>query len=118
MNDGQKGVGAAHSYRPQGPGLTGEALSELCHINATYLRQIEAGRKSPSMEVLLTLCRALRVSPNFLLAEDLPAGAEDDVELLIQLYHRATPAQIRVIAAMVRSALDLLETENEQALAP
>lgn len=64
-------------------GLTGEALSELCHINATYLRQIEAGRKSPSMEVLLTLCRALRVSPNFLLADALTAGEEDDVELLI-----------------------------------
>ena len=24
-------------------GLTSEKLSELCHINATYLRQIEAG---------------------------------------------------------------------------
>lgn len=114
----KKALGRRIQIARRDRGLTGEALSELCHINATYLRQIEAGRKSPSMEVLLTLCRALRVSPNFLLADDLPAGAEDDVEVLIQLYHKATPAQIRVIAAMVRSALDLLETENEQAPAP
>ena len=46
-------------------GLTSEKLSELCHINATYLRQIEAGKKSPSLEAgsytHLTLPTILRV---------------------------------------------------------
>lgn len=34
-------------------GLTSERLSEICNINATYLRQIESGAKTPS----LSMCR-------------------------------------------------------------
>ena len=30
-------------------GWTGERLAETCSINATYLRQIEAGTKVPSL---------------------------------------------------------------------
>lgn len=30
-------------------GLTSDRLSELCNINATYLRQIESGVKIPSV---------------------------------------------------------------------
>ena len=37
-------------------GLTSEKLSELCHINATYLRQIEAGKKSPSFLFQMHAC--------------------------------------------------------------
>ena len=34
-------------------GWTSECLSEACNINATYLRQIESGAKTPS----LSMCR-------------------------------------------------------------
>ena len=44
-------------------GLTAERLSELCSINATYLRQIEGGAKIPSLPVFIDLCNALEVSP-------------------------------------------------------
>ena len=37
-------------------GLTSEKLSELCNINATYLRQIEGGTKIPSLPVFVSLC--------------------------------------------------------------
>ena len=74
-------------------GLTSEKLSELCHINATYLRQIEAGKKSPSLEVLLTLCREMGVSPNYLLASELTPAEEDGVELLLQLYRKQRPVR-------------------------
>ena len=33
--------------------LTAEKLSELCNINATYLRQIEGGSKMPSLPVTI-----------------------------------------------------------------
>ena len=32
-------------------GLTADWLSEMCNINATYLRQIEGGVKMPSLPV-------------------------------------------------------------------
>ena len=39
-------------------GWTSERLAEACSINATYLRQIEAGTKIPSLPVFVSLCEA------------------------------------------------------------
>ena len=55
-------------------GWTSERLSEICNINATYLRQIESGAKTPSLQVFVELCEALKVSPTYLLADSLPQG--------------------------------------------
>lgn len=41
-------------------GMTSERLSDACHINATYLRQIEGGTKTPSLPVFVSLCEALK----------------------------------------------------------
>lgn len=51
-------------------GLTAEKLAEACNINSTYLRQIEGGKKLPSLPVFATLCRELRVSPNYKTGSD------------------------------------------------
>ena len=56
-------------------GMTGERLAEACNVNATYLRQIESGIKTPSLPMFVALCRELKVSPNYLLP-DLVAGTE------------------------------------------
>ena len=63
-------------------GWTSERLSEACNINATYLRQIEAGTKVPSLQVFVLLCEALRVSPTYLLAEVLPSMEFSDMDVL------------------------------------
>ena len=44
-------------------GITSEKLAEACELNATYIRQIEAGMKMPSLPVFATLCKELSVSP-------------------------------------------------------
>ena len=51
--------------------LTAEQLSELCNINATYLRQIEGGVKIPSLPVFIDICKFLKISPDYLLQEEL-----------------------------------------------
>ena len=38
-------------------GLTAEKLAEACNINSTYLRQIEGGKKLPSLPVFATLSK-------------------------------------------------------------
>ena len=43
-------------------GLTADALSEQCHIDATYLRQIEGGSKTPSLPVFCNAMRILNLS--------------------------------------------------------
>lgn len=63
----------------------------------------------PSLPVFSTICEELKVSPNYLLP-DLAAGADaDDMETVIQLWKNATPAQIRMLTAMLKSALESQE---------
>ena len=87
-------------------GLTSERLAEACGINATYLRQIESGAKVPSLQVFVLLCQALRVSPTYLLADALPDLGLQDMDALLELFRTATPKQLTMITAMIRSALE------------
>ena len=68
-------------------GWTSERLSEICNINATYLRQIESGAKTPSLQVFVELCEALKVSPTYLLADSLPGAESQDLDALLTLCH-------------------------------
>ena len=74
-------------------GLTSEKLSELCNINATYLRQIEGGTKTPSLPVFVTICQQLQVSPHYLLSDDLAQVNGSDTEHLLQRLYAASPEQ-------------------------
>ena len=89
-------------------GLTGEQLAEICHINATYLHQLEAGRKTPSLPVFISLCDALKVSPTYLLFDVLIENELSDFGVLSELWENATPRQIEIMTAMIRSGLEHL----------
>lgn len=90
-------------------GITSEKLSELCNLNATYIRQIEAGTKIPSLPVFVLLCKNLKVSPSYLLSETLEDCEIQEMDTLIELWQNATPSQIKLISAMVKSALESFE---------
>ena len=96
-------------------GLTSERLSELCNIGATYLRQIESGAKMPSLPIFITICRELKVSPAYLLAELLPDVDDYGMEELNELCRKATPRQLKMILSIIHGVLDNLneETINE-----
>ena len=80
-------------------GLTAEKLAEACNINSTYLRQIEGGKKLQSLPVFATLCRELRVSPNYILP-DLVEGTEAEKIQKIFSESDPTPSQIEMLAEM------------------
>ena len=90
-------------------GITSERLSELCNINDTYMRQIESGAKIPSLPVFVTICKELRVSPSYLLADVLEGSGATDLDELTELLKNATPSQIRMMTAMIRAALGATE---------
>ena len=87
-------------------GWTSERLAEACSINATYLRQIEAGTKIPSLPVFVSLCEALNVSPTYSLIEVLPQQGNQDMDALLELLQNATPKQLNMMVSMIRSALE------------
>ena len=90
-------------------GLTGEKLADACNINPTYLRQIEAGTKLPSLPVFVTLCQSLKASPSYLLIDSLDGNEVRDMDTLFDLWKKATPSQIRMMTAMIQAALESTE---------
>ena len=90
-------------------GITSEELAERCYINASYLRQIESGAKTPSLSLFVALCQQLRVSPSYLLSEAMSGEEEPEIAVLLELWNRASPQQMKLITGMIRSALDCLQ---------
>lgn len=86
-------------------GLTSDRLAELCHINATYLRQIEGGAKTPSLPVFVDLCNALEVSPAYLLRDVVKGGSYVGCEELEALWKNASPSQTDLLMKMIAAAL-------------
>ena len=95
-------------------GLTSEKLAEACHINPAYLRQIESGAKIPSLPVFVTICKELRVSPSYLLPEVRADCDLQEMDMLINLWENATPKQIKLITAMIKSALEIVDDSYYQ----
>jgi transcriptional regulator with XRE-family HTH domain len=47
--------------------ITQEKLAELADIDRTYIYRLEAGKRSPSLDVLFRIADALRISPGHLI---------------------------------------------------
>lgn len=87
-------------------GFTADRLSELCHINATYLRQIEGGSKMPSLPVFIDLCNALKISPDYLLRDMLAENEVSRIRELAELWENTSPSQQEIATAMIRAVLE------------
>ena len=86
-------------------GLTAEQLAERCNINATYLRHIECGIRTPSLSVFILLCNATKVSSNYLLQDYLDNNEMDSFSEFAQLWSNASPAQQQMVLSMLKAAL-------------
>lgn len=87
-------------------GLTSEALSEICDVNAGHIRQIESGIRLPSLPLFIKICRALKTAPNEILKDQFdPEIIESESKLLLKV-ENLTPKQKRILS-------DLLDTFNK-----
>lgn len=55
------------------------SFAELCDLSSGYIGDIERADRYPSLQVIVSLCYALDVTPNILLYESLPEGVFDDL---------------------------------------
>lgn len=60
-------IGTNLKRRREVAGLRQVDLADRALIGQSFLNQIELGQKSPSIRVLLDLCRVLKCTPNDLL---------------------------------------------------
>ena len=88
----RKGLGKRINEVRTDRGFTADKLSELCNINATYLRQIEGGVKMPSLPVFIDICNALRISPDYLLQDEM---GENEISKIKELEALVCSRQIQ-----------------------
>ena len=86
-------------------GLTANRLSEWCIINATYLRQIEGGAKIPSLPVFIDICKALHVSSDYLLQDELDDTEISKIDEIEMLWREAPLPKQELVLEMIRAAL-------------
>ena len=60
-------LGQRIAARRKALGLRQAQECERCDINNNYLSNIERGKSIPSLEVLMRVCEALEVTPDYLL---------------------------------------------------
>ena len=82
-------------------GLTSDKLAELCERTPVFIRQLEAGIKTPSMDTFIALCNALPCSPERLLFGELKYHEWDDASELMRKYHSLTPKQQAQCQALI-----------------
>lgn len=90
-------------------GLSSDKLSELCDVTPAYLRQVEAGSKTPSLPFFVALCNKLEVSPSYLLSGVVDKAVDSSIEELVLLCYSAKPSQLKLIKAILKTSLENCE---------
>lgn len=90
-------------------GLSSDKLSELCSVTPSYLRQVEAGSKTPSLPLFVELCNQLNVSPGYLMNGVVNDTVDQSIEEIAALYRKATPSQLKLIAVILKAVCEACE---------
>ena len=106
---GQNQLGKRINAVRKDRGLTSDKLSELCNINATYLRQIEGGTKMPSLPVFIDICKALRIAPDYLLQDELTENEISTIREVEMLWKDASPQKQELVLTMIKAVLEHTE---------
>ncbi len=101
-----KGLGKRINMVRKDRGFTADRLSELCNVNATYLRQIEGGTKVPSLPVFINICNALKISPDYLLQDSLVDNEISKIRELTELWESTSPSEQEIASAMIQAVLN------------
>lgn len=102
-----KGLGKRINMVRKDRGLTADRLSELCNVNATYLRQIEGGTKVPSLPVFINICNALKISPDYLLQDSLVDNEISKIKELTEFWENTSPSEQGIASAIIQAVLNL-----------
>lgn len=79
---------------------------ELCEVTPAYLRQVDAGSKTPSLPLFITLYEHLEISPALPLAGVVESTADGRAEELAQLCKTMAPHQLNLVTALLKAALE------------
>jgi len=76
-------------------------LAELCDSSENVIRNYEKSRRLPQVDMLVRICNALKVSPEYLLQDGLVYQSNQAGEELLQKISRLSPKNVSVLTDMV-----------------
>ena len=103
MDDGFASVGERIRILRQHKHLTQEQLGELAGLNPSYVGQVERGQRTPSVNAIHAIARALGVDPGFLLLS--PGKSNSPIGSLMALIALATPEQVELITKIAETVV-------------
>lgn len=62
-------------------GITQEQLAEKCNVSTKYISSIETGKSSGSTSLIIDICNALDISPNYIFNKTI-RSANDSIDVL------------------------------------
>ncbi len=111
---GQKIAGLRKSKK-----ITSEKLANMCNVYPGHIRQIESGVRLPSLKLLVDICNALQVSPEYLLSQELTMvehmeNADDSYERVLEKIKKFTPNELCILEHLLESYFDSLAFIKKQ----
>jgi transcriptional regulator with XRE-family HTH domain len=92
--------------------LTQEELAEAAGVTPQTISTAELGKKRLRPENIISICRALDISPDYLL---LGSISQDDVSILSQKVAKLTPTQYRHLEDIIDSYIAAVTQNNTEA---
>ncbi len=107
----QRAFGRKINRVRRGKGMTSETLAGVYDVNPVFIRQIESGRRLPSMNVFIRICNALQVSSDLLLEDSLERKEGNDKDEILELLTKLNNRQLGVVKVVAKSYIECLDTE-------
>lgn len=76
-------------------GITMEKLAELADTTEIAIRSYEKSRRYPNSVMLIKLCNALKVTPNYLLQDEINYNLIEERNNVIETIDGLTPKQLQ-----------------------
>ena len=90
--------------------MTQERLAELAGCNDSYIGQVERGTKNPSLEMLVNIAKALGVTLDYLLNDNMSFAVDSGLTSeLVGLLKGRSSEDVRLVLQMTRMLFEHLD---------
>lgn len=89
--------------------MSQESLADAIGVSDTYIRKMEAGERTPSLETVVALAGALNTTPNHLLLSATALGKNPGTSIM-ELLNDCTPTEFMILYENMSALKELLRT--------